>query len=147
MEETGQRVLRLSGEGLCCSQILVAMALEDQGRSNPDLMRAMAGLGMGCGTGQATCGVLTGAACVLGLMVMAGIQEPGPAPVLSSMLTQLHQWFPAAAETPPDKVSCAAVLGPEPTTASLHKCSVLVAAAYDKIMEMMKNYEMLSRGE
>lgn len=37
-------IIRLAHEGYCCSQIVILMALELQGISNPGLIRAMNGL-------------------------------------------------------------------------------------------------------
>lgn len=142
MEQIRQRVRRLSQEGLSCSQILLALALEDQGRSNPELIRAMAGLAMGCGTGEATCGVLTGAACVLGLYAGGDGTASEPSPDLLPMLAQLHQWFLRAAGAPPDQASCQALLGPTPTAASLQRCADLVAQAHRKVRELLAAYDL-----
>ncbi|MBM3301641.1 MAG: hypothetical protein FJY85_17045, partial [Deltaproteobacteria bacterium] len=38
------RMLELSGQGFHCSQILLFLGLESQGKFEPDLIRAMAGL-------------------------------------------------------------------------------------------------------
>jgi len=135
-----QRVMRLSSEGLSCSQILMTMALEDRGCSSPELIQAMDGLAMGCGMGQASCGVLTGAACVLGLYAGADGPNRGPSPDLKPMLAQLHQWFVVAAEMPRGELSCQAVMGTEPSPMSMYKCAELVAKAYVKTTELLAAY-------
>ncbi len=137
MRRVMQRVIGLSSEGFSCSQILMTMALEDSGRSNPRLVKAMAGLAMGCGTGAATCGVLTGAACVLGMHEGEGNQENGPSASLSQMLAELHQWFIVAAEAPQGEVSCQAVLGSDVSSASLQKCAKLMAMTHIKLKELL----------
>lgn len=137
MDHIRQRVMHLSSQGLSCSQILLALALEDQGRGNPELIQAMAGLAMGCGTGEATCGVLTGAACVLGLYAGGGGAAMEPSPALLPLLAQLHQWFIRAAAAPPGEISCQALLGPTPDAASVRKCTELVILAHLKVRELL----------
>lgn len=137
MRKVMQRVIGLSSEGFSCSQILMTMALEDSGRSNPQLVKAMAGLAMGCGMGEATCGVLTGAACVLGMLEKEGNQENGLSASLSQMLAELYQWFIVAAEASPGEVSCQAVMGPDVSSASLHSCAKLVAKTHIKVKELL----------
>ena len=60
------RMIQLAGQGFHCSQILLTMGLEAQGKSNPDLIRAMAGLAGGLGFSGDTCGALTGGSCCWG---------------------------------------------------------------------------------
>ena len=62
------RMLELAGQGFHCSQILLFLGLEAQGKRNPDLIRAMSGLAGGVGFSGDICGALTGGACLLGLM-------------------------------------------------------------------------------
>ena len=62
MDDTSLRLAQLSAQGLCCSQILMQLALEDMAADNPPLIRAMAGLCEGSG-GGGLCGVATGGAC------------------------------------------------------------------------------------
>jgi len=66
MNDEAFRVMDLGMQGFQCSQILVQIALEAQGKKNSELVSAMSGLlgGMGCGK---TCGALTGACCLIGL--------------------------------------------------------------------------------
>lgn len=92
MNETGLRILQLSGEGLCCSQIMIQLALEDMGETNLPLVRAMAGLceGMGCGD---LCGVATGAACVIALYAARGSGEEEPLDCYPLLLARFMEWF------------------------------------------------------
>ena len=64
--EEAFRVAELSLQGFSCSQVMAIMALEAQGKTSPELVRAMSGLlaGLGCGR---LCGCVTGGCCVLGL--------------------------------------------------------------------------------
>ena len=40
MDDVTLHMLELKGKGFCCSQIILILALENQGRTNPDLVRA-----------------------------------------------------------------------------------------------------------
>jgi hypothetical protein len=72
MNEIQLDILRLKNQGFCCSQIMVHMALDIQGKENPGLLRAMNGLCKGFLSTSGTCGVLTGAACILALYAGKG---------------------------------------------------------------------------
>jgi len=67
VKDVGFRIIQLAGKGYCCSQILMLLALEIQGRENPELVRAMAGLCMGTANSGGICGIFTGASCVMAL--------------------------------------------------------------------------------
>jgi hypothetical protein len=131
------RVMRLSGQGLYCSQILMALALETGGNANPDLVRSLAGLAFGCGLGQGTCGVLSGAACVLALYAGKGGPEEDESPALMPMLEELNDWFRAEAGGQGGEMTCEAIIGPEAPKSPQQKCGVLVAGAFAKVMEIL----------
>lgn len=67
MSDEIARMGQLHLQGFHCSQIMLILGLERQGKTNPDLVRAMTGLAGGLGFGGKNCGALTGAACLLGL--------------------------------------------------------------------------------
>jgi len=131
------RVMRLASQGLHCSQILMALALETRGESNPELVRSLAGLAYGCGTGRASCGALTGAACVLALYAGQGGPGEEESPALPLMLEELTEWFAAAAGGREGALTCEAIAGPEVTRAAQQKCGALVAGAFNKVMELL----------
>ena len=56
------RMLKLASQGFHCSQILILMGLDAQGKQNADLVRAMEGLAGGVGFCGDICGALTGGA-------------------------------------------------------------------------------------
>ena len=67
-------LLPLVRQGYCCSQLLVQLLVQAQGREVPDLVRALHGLCHGIGQSGGPCGLLTGGACVLALL--AGARRP-----------------------------------------------------------------------
>ncbi len=87
------RIAELSLQGFCCSQVLVILGLEAQGKTNPDLVRAMQGLCGGIGWSGGTCGILMGAACVLSLYAGRGLPEETGDWQLGVMLRDLVEWF------------------------------------------------------
>jgi hypothetical protein len=137
LDDTMIRVMRLSAQGLYCSQIIMAMALETSGCSNPELVRSMAGLAFGCGTGQASCGVLTGAACVLALHAGRGVADEEESPAFMPMLEELNDWFAARAGGPNGAVTCEAIMGPGANHTPQQKCGALVGEAFVKLMEIL----------
>ena len=57
-----ERIMELGSMGYHCSQIIMIMTLETIGEENPQLVKAMGGLGGGIGYCGDTCGCLTGSA-------------------------------------------------------------------------------------
>ena len=94
MNDDSFRVMELAMQGYQCSQILMAMALEGQGKQSPELVKVMSGLlgGMGCGK---TCGALTAGCCVLALHAGKDSSESPADDRLQAMLSQFVEWFDA----------------------------------------------------
>ena len=60
-----ERIIELSSMGYHCSQMVMIMTLEAIGEENPQLVKALGGLGGGIGYCGDTCGCLTGGACAI----------------------------------------------------------------------------------
>ena len=138
MDEIMIRVMRLAGQGLHCSQILGALALETRGGSNPELIRALAGLAYGCGTGRGTCGALSGAACVLGLYAGKGGPGEEESPALALMLEELTDWFATQTQEQGEALTCEGIIGVQAGRTQQRICGNLVAGAFVKIMELLQ---------
>ena len=87
------RALDLAENQYNCSQILMKLTLEKEGVNNPDLVRSVSGIGEGCGFRKGTCGVLTGAACVLAWYSGKHIGNDERPETLLPMLEELNLWF------------------------------------------------------
>ena len=98
MDDAALRILQLSGQGYCCSQIMIKLSLEDMGEENIPLVRAMAGLCEGSGTGD-LCGVASGAACVMALYAAKGSTEEQTLECYPLLLAQFMEWFKQSAST------------------------------------------------
>jgi len=135
MNDSSFRMFELSMQGFGCSQVLMQMALEEQGKSNPDLVRAMTGLlrGMNCGK---VCGALTGACCVLGLYAGRGTNEEHDDPNLDLMLHQLVGWFEAAYASRYGSIDCAGIIGDD-AQLQLTRCPQIVSETFEKLKEIL----------
>ena len=87
------RMLQLAQQGFQCSQILLLMGLEAQGKDNVDLVRVMSALAGGLGFSGDICGTLTGGACMLGLYAGRGRADEEEDPRLNIMIGELVEWF------------------------------------------------------
>jgi hypothetical protein len=137
MEDLQFKLLELSGKGYCCSQIMFLMALDLQGKANPDLVRAMAGLCHGIGFSGNTCGVLTGAACLLSYYSGKGSDTEDIKQGFATMLTDLAFWFKQEIGAKFGGVTCAEIMLRSPDRSV---CKDIVLASYGKVMELLTEH-------
>jgi hypothetical protein len=130
------RMMELKQQGFFCSQILVILGLELQGKSNPDLVRSMQGLAGGLGFTGETCGALTGGACLLGLYAGKGFPEEQEDPRLLVMVEDLVKWFKEGFGNQYDGITCNQILGDTAKNMAL-RCPNLIAGTYQKIKELL----------
>lgn len=135
MDELQLRLIDLTMKGFSCSQILLQLALDYQGKENPDLLRAMSGLALGTATRAGTCGTLTGAACLLGLYAGKGRDEELENERLPGMLEELWEWFEERTLPSFGGISCQAIFvdGAEQS----QRCGPLVEATFRKTLEIL----------
>ncbi|MBA3035148.1 MAG: C_GCAxxG_C_C family protein [Desulfobacterium sp.] len=137
IDEIGFRLLQLAGRGYCCSQVLIILALEAQGKTNPDLVRAMSGLCMGgAGSGNA-CGVFTGAACILALYAAKGEDSEKENEKLPLMYSELSEWFEQTACASYNGVLCKDIIGEEASVPDSNICGRLLTDTYNQVMEIL----------
>lgn len=131
-------LFKLAAQGYCCSQILLILGLEAQGKENPDLVRAMQGLCGGLGRTGKTCGALTGGVCLLGLYAGRGSTAEKPGGQLNSMVNDLVTWF----EEEYGSTDCAGILDDSLDTVTDYpvKCGKIVIGVYNKVQEIMDVY-------
>ena len=131
-----ERMTDLKQQGFFCSQILIILGLELQGKSNPDLVRCMHGLAGGLGFTGETCGTLTGGACLLGLYAGKGLPAEERDPRLFSMIEELVKWFKEKYGTQYGGITCNQILENNLKNRSI-RCPPLVAETYQKIKELL----------
>ena len=145
MNEDLFRLMELSQNGLCCSQMLVQMGLEAQGRQNPDLVRAMGGLCRGMGTGTKTCGALSGGLCLLSLYFDRSAAPPLEPELSDEILAQYVIWFDAEYGDKHEGTNCLQLL--DQNWANRSKlCPSLVLACYRKVVELLNGAEIPLNG-
>jgi len=93
MGELENKLEDLFAKGYECSQIMVALGLYCQGKTNWDLLRSIESLTGGLGYSGKICGALTGAACMLGLYAGRGPAEEETSVELNPMVRELVDWY------------------------------------------------------
>lgn len=138
MDDLMIRMLQMAHQGYACSQIMMLLALDACGRSNPDLVRCMAGPAYGCGDGRGTCGTLTAGCCLLALFAGQGDDGPPVAERLILMQQELVDWFEGRVGAPDGAVTCAAIVGADGPAAARQRCGSLVADTYRRVMVILE---------
>lgn len=136
-----KRIMELSMQGYICSQILIIMALEADGKSDPELVRAMGGLNGGIGGSGKICGCLTGGACLLSYYAGKGSDEETPNPELSQMINELIDWFEyTTAEY--GGTDCSLILENNPMN-RLGRCPELIGGVFEKCIEILEMHGII----
>jgi hypothetical protein len=140
MDDTSLHMMELSQKGYHCSQILLSLALEAQGKRDPDLIRAMAGLATGVGEGAGTCGTLTGAACMVALYAGKGQDAETEMDEFRLMLAELWEWFENEVCAQYGGVTCDDIL--RDGAPMKQRCGPIIAATYSKVMEILVEHDI-----
>jgi len=130
------RMIELHFQGFHCSQILLYLGLEAQGKNDPDLIRAMNGLASGMGFSGEICGALTGGACLLGLYAGRGTLDEEEHPNLYLMITQLVEWFSVEFGEKYGGIHCSSILDDDPRNRTV-RCPPLLAGVYEKVKGLL----------
>ncbi|MDP3479497.1 MAG: C-GCAxxG-C-C family protein [Desulfoprunum sp.] len=128
-------ILKLAHHGFCCSQIVMQLALDLQGQSNPGLIRAMSGLCHGIYDTRGTCGALTGAACLIAYYAGKGKADDEADNHLPLMLSELAVWFEEYGTSRFGGINCADIVKDnQPDTAI---CGGLVSECFGRAMAIL----------
>ena len=122
------RMLELAREGYDCAQIMLTLALDMDGKSDPDLVRAMGGLSLGVAGGGDICGALSGGACLLAYFAGRGAPGEQPHPKLGEMYASLREWFS-------DRCRCI-LAGDERNR--VMRCPLVVQAVFEKCCGLLE---------
>lgn len=137
MDNMQIRIMQLGRQGYTCSQIIILMGLEQCAQKNSGLVRAMAGLAYGCGSGHGSCGVLTGGCCLLAWYAgHGGTDRIGP-DRLMPMLQTLSEWFSHHTGCKSADMSCDAIVGQAGPAASRQRCGAMMAETFGKVMQIL----------
>lgn len=142
------RMFELHQQGFNCSQILLQLGLEARGAQNPDLIRAMNGLGGGLGFSGKTCGALTGGVCLLSLYTGRGKPEEEAHDRFLLMINELVDWFEDTIGPAHGGINCQDIIGEDLKTKTINpKCSSIVTATYEKVREILESNGVSMSGE
>ena len=145
LAEITKRMIYLANKNFKCSQIIMLLALEQERKENPDLIRAISGLGDGCGFAKETCGILTGSACVLALYAGKGNEQEEQNEKLLPMLQELGDWFENYIEERYNSTKCNDIVGDQVGTTKGKKiCGNLLHQTYNKTNEILQSYGFIT---
>lgn len=133
------RIVELRAKGLFCSQILVQMGLDLQGKTNPDLVRSTQALAGGLGFSGHLCGALTGGACLLGLCAGHAYTLNPDDERLNIMVMDLVSWFKESYGARYGGVDCDTILDRNLANIS-SRCPEIVLAVYQKSKQLLVEY-------
>lgn len=131
-----ERLRELGAQGFYCSQILLLMGLDLQGKSNPDLVRAGRGLAGGLGFTGDTCGTLTSATCLLGLYAGKGVPADIDDPRLDFMIMELVKWFKEKYGEQYGGIRCEQIVG-KGGRMQATRCPQIVLETYQRVKELL----------
>ena len=134
MDDTILKMRKLKAKGFCCSQIMATLALEVQGKDNPDLVKAMGGLCFGSYAGD-ICGALSAGTCIISLY--AGKGEGDNDGQYLEMIFELVEWFKQTADKEYGGIRCDDILEKFPDRSI---CSLIVTDTYNKCMDILSNH-------
>lgn len=135
MSEDAFRVAELLLDDFRCSHILMRLALDAQGRDDPNLVRAMSGLALGMGQGF-NCGALSAGCCVIGYYAGRGGDGEREHPELSAMLDDFTGWFNAAATGQYGGIDCSDIMQFDEGLRR-QRCPELIVATWEKVKETL----------
>jgi hypothetical protein len=140
MDDDSFRIAELLLQGYTCGHVLAKLALEAQGRDNPDLVRAMSGLALGMGRGL-NCGSLSGGCCILGLY--GGRADDGEQvhPRYDLMIEQFSAWFVNAMGEKYGGVNCQQIINFDPKLMQ-QRCPGLILECWQKIKEILAEHKI-----
>lgn len=131
MEQLRDRILTYIGHGLHCSQIMMLLSLEMRGLSNPELIRALGGLGGGMFC-RRTCGTLTGGCCLLSSFGAKGSPEDEQTFDYEPLTEEFLKWF----EEEFGSIECQDLVAFE-RDKILAFCPELIEKSFTKCMEII----------
>ena len=139
------RMTQLAENKYNCSQIMMVLALEQEGRENPELVRAMSGLGDGCGFFKETCGIMTGAASILAWHAGKGADGEEESEKLLPMLEELGDWFRQDIGAKYAGTRCNEIVGDlVGTDAGKQICGSIIFQTFGKVNEILASNDFIN---
>ena len=137
-DEIVNRMIQLAEKSYNCSQILMILAMDQEGKENPDLVRAMSGLGDGCGFFKETCGIMTGAVCLLSWYAGKGSDSEEESEKLLPMLQEFGDWFQQEVGEKYNGTRCQDIVGDQVGTPEGKQiCGRIIFQTFIKVNEIL----------
>ena len=136
--EVSQRIFQLAQQEYHCSQILMILGLELQGKCDWDLVRTVDGLKGGLGFSGKLCGALTGAVCLLGLYAGRGPLEEKSDFSLTLMTQELVDWFEGTYGGKYGGIDCEQILSGVGREGKSATCKSLVLECYHRAIGLLE---------
>lgn len=134
-------MLILYEQGYDCAQILMRLVLDAEGKSDPDLIRALAGLNGGIGGSAGSCGCLTGGACLLAYYAGKGADDETAHMSYRDMMLQFVAWFKEyTAEY--GGTDCYHILGGDNRN-KIQRCPLIMEATLEECMTLLEENGLL----
>ena len=139
-DEIVMQMIELAEKNYNCSQIMMILALQREGKENPDLVRAMSGLGDGCGFFQETCGIMTGTASLLAWYAGKGADGEKESDKLLPMLQDMGDWFRHEIGAKYGGTRCKDIVGDlVGTSEGKQICGGIILQTYNKVGEILES--------
>lgn len=132
-----ERIIELSSMGYHCSQMVMIMTMEAIGEENPQLVKALGGLGGGIGYCGDTCGCLTGGACAIGLFLGNLAPQEKEDIQMKPAVQELYQWFHKKTEEDFGAFYCRDITSNLDWGVIMEQCPALIADTYTKVIEIL----------
>ena len=134
-------MLALYEQGYDCAQILMRMVLDAEGKENPDMIRALAGLNGGIGGSAGTCGCMTGGACLLAYYAGKGADDETAHKNYQDMMLKFTEWFKEYT-TEYGGVECYQILDGDNRN-KIQRCPLIMEATLEKCLTLLEENELL----
>lgn len=133
------RMAELARQGFHCSEVLLILGLEAQGKTNPDLIKSISGLAGGVGFSADICGAVTGGACLIGLYAGRGSAEVDEDPRARIMIGEFMEWFAQEQEERYGGIHCRDIIGDDPRNV-VSRCPRVVGRVYRKVRAILAEH-------
>jgi C_GCAxxG_C_C family probable redox protein len=133
------RMMQLAQQGFHCSDIIVSIGLEAQGKTDPDLVRTVSALAGGLGFTGEICGALTGGICLLGLHAGKGAATEEEDPRLALMADELVDWFSSEQSERYQGIRCSDITEDDPRKPE-ERCPRIVWGVFDKAKTLLAEH-------
>ncbi|TVM16339.1 hypothetical protein DPQ33_11975 [Oceanidesulfovibrio indonesiensis] len=142
MSDIDLDLLTYGSQGFNCSQIIILLGLRLQDRENPELVRAMEGLGNGLGFCGETCGALLGGCSLIAMNAGKGAPDERAHDRLPVMIAALVEWFRETACAECSGIRCADILDDAEAGPDMQRCGQLVSGVYGKALAILEENDI-----